>query len=217
MFYDTPKKGSNFLQQLVKKRGHKCECCGNSEWLKMPIKLEVHHRDGDKRNCTEENLQLLCPNCHSFTDNYGIKNLHNSFISDEQILATIPTKKNIRQVLTQLGMSDAGANYNRIKQLLIDNADVHFQAEEKQVCQICGFPISQDAIYCIHCAQQNRRVVERPSKDELKTMIRNETFVSIGRKYGVSDNAIRKWCDFYGLPKKKSEIKKYTNEQWELL
>lgn len=217
MFYDTPKKGSNFLQQLVKKRGHKCECCGNSEWLKMPIKLEVHHRDGDKRNCTEENLQLLCPNCHSFTDNYGIKNLHNSFISDEQILATIPTKKNIRQVLIQLGMSDAGANYNRIKQLLIDNVDVHFQAEEKQVCQICGFPISQDAIYCIHCVQQNRRVVERPSKDELKTMIRNETFVSIGRKYGVSDNAIRKWCDFYGLPKKKSEIKKYTNEQWELL
>ena len=31
---------------------------------------------------------------------------------------------------------------------------------------------------------------------------------------GVSDNAIRKWCDSYNLPRKVSDIKKYTNEEW---
>lgn len=38
------------------------------------IPLEVHHIDGDCTNSFEENLQLLCPNCHSLTDNFGSLN-----------------------------------------------------------------------------------------------------------------------------------------------
>ena len=41
------------------------------------------------------------------------------------------------------------------------------------------------------------------------------SFVAIGKKYGVSDNAIRKWCDKYNLPRKVSEIKKYSDKDWE--
>ena len=36
----------------------------------------------------------------------------------------------------------------------------------------------------------------------------------IGKQFGVSDNAVRKWCKKYGLPQKVSEIKKYTDEEW---
>jgi hypothetical protein len=32
---------------------------------------------------------------------------------------------------------------------------------------------------------------------------------------GVTDNAVRKWCDKYKLPRKVSEIKNYTDEEWE--
>ena len=45
---------------LVYLRGHKCECCGLTEWLNQPITLEIHHIDGDRTNNTLENLQLLC-------------------------------------------------------------------------------------------------------------------------------------------------------------
>ena len=38
------------------------------------IPLEVHHIDGDCTNNKEENLQLLCPNCHSLTENFGSRN-----------------------------------------------------------------------------------------------------------------------------------------------
>ncbi len=53
---------------------HKCECCGLTTWLEKPIPLELHHIDGDRTNNTLENFQLLCPNCHAFTDSYRGKN-----------------------------------------------------------------------------------------------------------------------------------------------
>ena len=55
------------------------------------------------------------------------------------------------------------------------------------------------------------------SREELKQKIRTISFVEIGRQNGVSDNAIRKWCDKYKLPRKVSEIKKITDEEWEYI
>lgn len=49
---------------------NKCEICGITEWLGNPIVCQLHHIDGDNTNNTIENLQILCPNCHSQTDNY---------------------------------------------------------------------------------------------------------------------------------------------------
>ena len=54
---------------------HKCECCGLTTWLDKPIPLELHHKDGDRYNNVLENFELLCPNCHAFTDSYRGKNV----------------------------------------------------------------------------------------------------------------------------------------------
>ena len=53
---------------------YKCECCGLTKWLGQPIPLELHHKDGNRTNNTIENFQLLCSNCHAFTDSYRGKN-----------------------------------------------------------------------------------------------------------------------------------------------
>lgn len=63
-------RASNLKEHLIKIRGHKCELCDNSLWLNKPIKLEVHHKDGNRTNNNLDNLMLLCPNCHSTTDNW---------------------------------------------------------------------------------------------------------------------------------------------------
>ncbi len=55
---------------LIKDRGHQCEGCDLSEWLGFPITLELHHVDGDRTHNEAINLQLLCPNCHSTTENW---------------------------------------------------------------------------------------------------------------------------------------------------
>jgi hypothetical protein len=51
-----------------------CNICKNTTWQNMPIALELHHKDGNSSNNNIENLELLCPNCHAFTDNYRGKN-----------------------------------------------------------------------------------------------------------------------------------------------
>lgn len=53
---------------------YKCECCGISEWNDKPISLQLHHINGNHKDNSLENIQILCPNCHTQTDNYGSKN-----------------------------------------------------------------------------------------------------------------------------------------------
>lgn len=58
-------------QKLIQSRGYKCECCGNTEWLGNLIPLEIHHKDGNRLNDKEDNLEVLCPNCHALTPNHS--------------------------------------------------------------------------------------------------------------------------------------------------
>ena len=66
------------LSELIKFRGHKCECCGLSEWNNLPINFELHHIDGNRTNHSLENLLLICPNCHSQTETFRAKNIKSS-------------------------------------------------------------------------------------------------------------------------------------------
>jgi HNH endonuclease len=52
----------------------KCDNCKLEKWLGEDIPLEMHHKDGVSYNHKLENLQLLCPNCHTLTDTYRSKN-----------------------------------------------------------------------------------------------------------------------------------------------
>jgi 5-methylcytosine-specific restriction endonuclease McrA len=55
----------------------KCENCSLTDWNGLPISLELNHIDGNRHNHSIENLEILCPNCHSQTDTYRSKNRSN--------------------------------------------------------------------------------------------------------------------------------------------
>lgn len=58
---------SGALRVLLERTGikeHKCERCGLTTWQGYPIRLDLHHKNGNHYDNSENNLMLLCPNCH---------------------------------------------------------------------------------------------------------------------------------------------------------
>ncbi len=62
------------LQRLF---GNRCSSCSIENWNGKPITLQVDHIDGNAGNNLPENLRLMCPNCHSQTENFGARNKGN--------------------------------------------------------------------------------------------------------------------------------------------
>lgn len=89
--------------------------------------------------------------------------------------------------------------------------------KEKKYCINCGKEIAKNSTYCSKCAGNMRRIVDRPDRSTLKQLIRNKSFVQIGKNFNISDNGIRKWCKDYNLPTTKKEIKSYSEDEWELI
>jgi 5-methylcytosine-specific restriction endonuclease McrA len=63
---------------------------------------------------------------------------------------------------------------------------------EPNICE-CGNQINKKSKTCKICYRLNSRKVERPEKDILLKEVNDSGYSKVGRKYGVSDNTIRKW------------------------
>lgn len=94
----------------------------------------------------------------------------------------------------------------------------------KKTCKKCGKEIGYRSEYCLECFSEIKSESiklnpenKKPDRDTLKKLIRENSFLKIGKIFGVSDNAVRKWCKKYNLPYKSSEIKKYSDEEWKYI
>lgn len=211
---------SKLKQKLLKEgiKEHICECCGNTIWNGQPIVLEVHHKDGDRSNNELENLQLLCPNCHSMTSNWrgrGKKVVSRELaVSNEDFVYALRNSDNIRQALIKLNLSSRGRNYDRAKALCKEYNVIFLP----NCCVDCGKKISETSVRCKECENQLRRKEARAdfpvTRDELKLLIRTMSFLQIGKMFHVSDNAIRKWCKNFALPCRSHDIKKLSDNDW---
>lgn len=109
----------------------------------------------------------------------------------------------------------AGKNKKRVYNLPL------VQLEDKKcgknLCSICNTEKDAKSNLCFKCSKIEMRKVDRPSRETLKEEIRKTSFTSLGKKYGVTDNAIRKWCFYYNLPCKVNEIYKISDEDWEYI
>ena len=183
---------------LIKVFGGKCCLCGFNAYQEA---LEFHHVDPEEKEfgittdtatrSLEKQLQelkkciLVCANCH--------RGIHAGYLQ-------VP--KNWKNYY----------NEEIANQLIEDKWNV--QHNLKTYCKKCGKLITKGASYCESCYRKLQKE-GRPNRELLKDRIRKFPFTKIGEEYGVTDNAIRKWCKAYNLPYRRRDIENYTEEEWE--
>ena len=69
--------GKGPLKRYLAEQKEGCWECGITNWNGKDIVLELEHISGDSSDDTQENVSLLCPNCHSQTSTYKGKNKGN--------------------------------------------------------------------------------------------------------------------------------------------
>ena len=184
-------------KRIIYVMGDKCQCCG---YNKCQSALELHHVNPEEKNFTV-----------SSNTNRGWE-----IVVQEIKKCTLVCANCHREIEAGL-IESPKISFNQERADEISQLVQDLKTHKIYYCIKCGKEISKGATYCSECAHEQQRRTERPSRDELKYLIRNFPFTQLGKTYGVSDNAIKKWCVSMNLPKTKKEINAYSNEEWDLL
>lgn len=132
--------------------------------------------------------------------------------------------------LTTMSFESIATKYNVSSSLIyyINRGDCHRLPNEQyplrtvkdfskqhHFCTKCGVEIKSNSLLCRTCSSMKQQKTQRPNRNELKQLIKNNSFLHIAKKFGVSDNTIRKWCKSYGLPYKRNEIDAFSDLAWQ--
>lgn len=158
--------------------------------------LQIDHIDGNKLNNHYTNLRRVTPkdNCNNINtigeltprskSNYRITDsdmLPSKYIKDREY---VPSEHPSPHLVC-----------------------VNGRTEKRNLCEICGELTSGKL--CLSCFSA-KKASNIPSREELiKDLMSRESLVKLSAKYGVSDNAYRKWLVKRGLPVKYHEIKSF--------
>lgn len=164
--------------KCVEYKGGCCSICGYNKCLSS---LDFHHLDKTKKefaisangNCRAwEKFKTELDKCIILC-----KNCHSEIHSQE---------------------------YDNVKKEKRERIGDELEVEKPKVkkkyqnCIICKKENISNKLYCsVECSGKSRRKVERPSLEQLNKDLEEMSIVKIGKKYGVSDNAIRKWLKAY--------------------
>jgi predicted RNA-binding Zn-ribbon protein involved in translation (DUF1610 family) len=200
VFSGEVKMGNDSLKRRLVNENYleyKCIKCGNEgEWMGEKITLELDHINGNSLDNRLENLRFLCPNCHSQTKTFRRRNIkRRRKINESEFKKIVENSYSISEVCIEMGLVPKGGNYNTIKKRMMDMR-IDLKIKENKKCK-CGNEIGYRAKMCVGCYRKESRKVKRPSYGQLLEEIEELGYSGTGRKYGVSDNAIRKWKLYY--------------------
>ena len=198
---------------LVEYKGGKCEKCGYDKCIDA---LEFHHIDPktkdfgisngntisiDKLKKEVDKCILVCSNCH--------KEIHYNLFIEKQKEIENQISNNLKENDIHIYNKPNINDINEIKKL------ISMGKNRNEICDIFNFSLTTYNRFCVNNNITNNISTSKLSfynveilKEDLKEL---NSFVKIGEKYNVSDNAIKKWCNRNGLPKNIKELKKYFN------
>lgn len=146
----------------------------------------VHHIDCDRTNNNPENLMIFKTRGDHTAYHNGVEPI---LLSDGTYICRL--ENTITKII---------GNNNKYKYNLCPVCKENYKSLYAKMCIKCNYKLRNEKSNI-------------PIKEELEYLIYTTPFTKIGEKYGVSDNAIRKWCRKYGLPYRKKDIAEIIKEK----
>jgi predicted nucleic acid-binding Zn ribbon protein len=157
--------------QAIKLSGGKCIRCGYCKCLNA---LEFHHRDKSTKEMDWSRLRMV-----------KWKTIIEEIKKCDLLCSNCHREEHALEEDQELSGKD--------------NSFLNREIKSTGICPVCG-EYSYGTKFCsTECSSLGRRKVERPTREDLILLLKTISICAIGRKYGVSDNAVRKWAKFYGI------------------
>lgn len=168
-------------QKLIDYKGGKCEICGYRK--DCPGAYHFHHIEPSKKSFTIsqkccmafESLKKEVDKCQLLCANCHAET-HDKIYAETRERARVEHE-------------EYSKSRGRVKEI------------KCPTCNLCVIQTWADQKYCSNkCAKVYLRKVSRPLKNELSDLIKSKiTWTSLGKKFNVTDNTVRKWAIQYGL------------------
>ncbi len=201
----APTINSGKLRERLVSEGllkNECYDCGRTRWRDKPLRLQIDHINGNRWDNRIENLRILCPNCHSNTPTFGI---YNPIRYPHTKLTTVPDKE-------KLPCQRCG-NPLQGKQRKFCSTTCRYPVREIKTCFHCHKLLTRNqskfcSSQCYHESTKGkkhdwgRKVSNRPSLEEIIQTVQETSWQQTAKRWGVSNNCIRKWVRSYGADPK---------------
>lgn len=152
----------------------------------------VHHIDKNRTNNKHENLMVFATN----EDHIAFHGGGEPILTED---GSYVTKRKYELCYQYRNRTVKDINNN-----IEDKGSIYIVG--KDLCPICRKNLKYvKSKMCINC-YNTIKSKNIPPKEELEKLIYKESFTAIGRKYGVTDNSVRKWCKKYNLPYRTKDI-----------
>lgn len=153
--------------------------------IALPDKKIAIEVNGNQHYEKDGNLKDYYKKRHEFIKSMGwtIYELHYSLCFDD---------KTIQKIINNI-LNNSKYIYDfDYKDYLFKKLNKPKRKKLYSIC-ICGNKMSKTSKRCRTCSSLSQRKSERPDISTIKEDIENMGYVKTGKKYGVSDNTIRKW------------------------
>ncbi len=169
IFIENSTYSQSGLKRRILKRNlmkYECQVCSlGDSWQNKKLVLQLDHINGIADDNRLENLRWLCPNCHSQTDTFCRQN------TTEEKGLKIRKSRNHHSI-----------RLNRLPR----------PAKDLKLCK-CGKSIAPKSKNCKNCRVHIHKI-DWPPEYQISDLVKNLPMTTIAKFLGVSDNAIRKYC-----------------------